>query len=59
MLGGGVTKAKAYFHDEMMRELSERAIRKVDPEQVKYSVMNDRVVAYGAYLLIKEYLEQG
>ncbi len=59
VLGGGVTKAKAYFHDEMMRELSERAIRKVDPEQVKYSVMNDRVVAYGAYLLIKEYLEQG
>jgi len=48
-----------FFHEEMMRELNERAIRKVDPSQVRYSVMNDRVVAYGAYLLIKQYLETG
>ena len=58
VLGGGVTKAKAYFHDAMMNELSERAIRKISPDQVRYSVMNDRVVAYGAYLLIREYLEE-
>ena len=59
VLGGGVTKAKEFFHEEMMRELNERAIRKVDPSQVRYSVMNDRVVAYGAYLLIRQYLETG
>ena len=57
VLGGGVTKARTYFHEEMMRELNERSIRKVSPGQVRYSVMNDRVVAYGAYLLIKEYLD--
>ena len=59
ILGGGVTKAKKYFHDAMMSELNARSIRKVDPDQVRYSVMNDRVVAYGAYLLIREYLESG
>ena len=59
VLGGGVTKAKEFFHDEMMRELNERAIREVSPEQVRYSVMNDRVVAYGAWLLIRDYLKTG
>ena len=54
VLGGGVTKARAYFHEEMMRELRERAIMDVPDDRVKYSVMNDRVVAYGAYYLIKE-----
>ena len=59
MLGGGVTKAKDYFQEEMIKELNSRAIRKVDPEQIRFSVMNDHVVAYGAYILIREYLETG
>ena len=54
VLGGGVTKARDYFHEEMMRELRERAIMEVPDERVKYSVMNDRVVAYGAYYLIRD-----
>ena len=58
MLGGGVTKAKKYFHDELMRQLKSRAVLAVEEERVQYSEMNDRVVLYGAYYLIKEYLEK-
>ena len=58
VLGGGVTKAKKYFHDEMMKQLNERTVMHVTEDRVKYSVLNDRVVMYGAYYLIKEYLEK-
>lgn len=59
VLGGGVTKAKKYFHEELMRQLQARTIMGVEEDRVRYSVMNDRVVLYGAYYLIKEYLEKG
>ena len=58
VLGGGVTKAKKYFHDELMRQLKSRAILDVEEKRVQYSEMNDRVVLYGGYYLIKEYLEK-
>lgn len=57
VLGGGVTKARKFFHDEMMKELRAGAVRDVSDDRVQYSVMNDRVVLYGAYYLIREYLE--
>ena len=59
VLGGGVTKARMFFHEEMMKQLQARTIREVSEDRVKYSVMNDNVVLYGAYYLIKEYLETG
>lgn len=58
VLGGGVTKAKKFFHEELMKQLQKRTIRKVTEDRVQYSVMNDRVVMYGAYYLIKEHLEK-
>ena len=58
VLGGGVTKAKKYFHDELMRTLKARCIQKIEEEQVKYSVMNDKVVLHGAYYLIRDFIEQ-
>ena len=58
VLGGGVTKAKKYFHDELMKQLKSRAVLDVEEERVQYSEMNDRVVLYGGYYLIKEYLEK-
>jgi len=57
ILGGGVTKAKKYFHEEMMKTLKRRCIQEVSEEQIRYSVMNDRVVLYGAYHLIRDYIE--
>lgn len=59
VLGGGVTKAKKFFHDEMMKQLNQRTVMHVTEDRVRYSVLNDRVVLYGAYYLIKEYLEKG
>ena len=56
VLGGGVTKAKAFFHDEMVRVWKERCLQKVDESQIRYSQLNDRVVLYGAYYMIHDYV---
>lgn len=58
VLGGGVTKAKKYFHEALMETLEERCIQPISDSSVRYSVMNDRVVLYGAYCLIKEYTDK-
>lgn len=59
VLGGGVTKAKAFFHDEMVRVWKERCLQAVEESQIRYSVMNDRVVLYGAYHMIRDYITGG
>ncbi len=56
VLGGGLTKAKKFFHDTMMQTLRERSLAPVSEDTVRYSVMNDRVVLYGAYWMLKEKL---
>lgn len=58
VLGGGVTKAKKYFHEALKETLEERCIQPISDSSVRYSVMNDRVVLYGAYCLIKEYTDK-
>lgn len=58
VLGGGVTKARKYFHAELMKTLKRRCIQQVSEEQIRYSVMNDRVVLYGAYHLIRDYINR-
>jgi len=58
VLGGGVTKAKKYFHEEMMKGIEERCIQKPREEQIRYSVMNDKVVLYGAYCLISDFIKR-
>lgn len=56
VLGGGVTKARAFFHAELVRVFKERCIQPVDESQIRYSVLNDRVVLYGACHMIHDYL---
>ncbi len=58
VLGGGVIKAKKFFHEVLMETLKERCIQPISNSSVRYSVMNDRVVLYGAYCLIKEYTDK-
>lgn len=58
VLGGGVTKAKAFFHEQMMQTLKERCVQNVEEDQIRYSVMNDRVVLYGAFYLIQEHVNR-
>ncbi len=55
VLGGGVTKAKKFFHEEMMRVFRSRTLQSIDDDMVQYSVMNDRVVLYGAYYMIRDF----
>jgi glucokinase len=56
VLGGGVTKSRKYFHDELMQTLKQYCINQAGGDSVRYSVMNDRVVLYGAYYLVMETL---
>jgi glucokinase len=58
VLGGGVTKSKKYFHDELISTLKQYSINQLNENSVRYSVMNDRVVLYGAYYLIAEKLKK-
>lgn len=58
VLGGGVIKARRFFEHEMWEVLKERCIHDIHPEQVHYSEMNDKVVLYGAYHLIHDYITQ-
>ena len=54
VLGGGVVKSRDYFHNELMAALRQHCIHAITDDFVQYSQMNDRVVLYGAYYLIKE-----
>lgn len=56
VLGGGITKAREFFEEEMLRVLKERCLAPIEEDTVRYSVMNDRVVLYGAYWMLKEKL---
>lgn len=57
VLGGGVTKAREFYHDEMMRVIKQRSLGDFDNDMIKYSVMNDYVVMQGAYYLIKDKID--
>jgi glucokinase len=54
VLGGGVTKAKNFFDNALIETLQKRCIQKVERNQIRYSELNDRIVLYGAFFLIKE-----
>lgn len=58
ILGGGVTKAKDFFHASLLHTLKERCIQQIEDEALRYSDFNDKVVLYGAYYLIKDYMEK-
>ncbi|MFA6628106.1 MAG: ROK family protein [Bacilli bacterium] len=54
VLGGGVTKSKRFFHDELIKTLKKYCIQEVKEDSVRYSTLNDRVVLYGAFFNVKE-----
>lgn len=53
VLAGGMTKAHKWFWDDMMNEVRRHVCFKVNEDQIRLSELNDKVVAYGAYYLIK------
>jgi glucokinase len=58
VLGGGVSKSKQYFHDTLMHTLKQYCIHKTGGDSIRYSIMNDRVILYGAYYLASEKLKE-
>jgi len=58
VLGGGVTKSHKWFHKAMMREIIRHACLPVTEDRIRYSQLNDKIVAYGAYCMIKEFTDK-
>jgi len=56
VLGGGITHLRKWFYDEMIRNIERCAVSPVSPDRIRFSELNDKVVVYGAYCLIKEFL---
>lgn len=54
VLAGGMIKANKWFWNDMVNEIKRRACFEVDDSVIRISELNDKVVAYGAYYMIKE-----
>lgn len=59
VLGGGVTKAKEFFHTSLIDTLKDRGFVHLKEDRIRYSKLNDKVVLYGAYYLAKEGILEG
>lgn len=57
VLAGGMVKANNYFWDSMMNEIHRHACFRIEPDRIRISELNDKVVAYGAYVMIKKALD--
>lgn len=57
VLAGGMVKANKYFWYTMMNEIRRHACFPFDEDRIRISELNDRVVAYGAYVMIKNALD--
>lgn len=54
VLAGGMVKANKYFWDSMMNEIKRHSCFQIHDGLIRVSELNDRVVAYGAYVMIKK-----
>ncbi|MCL2162822.1 MAG: ROK family protein [Oscillospiraceae bacterium] len=52
VLGGGMTKARRWFEEEMLRTIEQSTIQQFSRDRIAFSKMSDHVVLYGAYYLI-------
>ena len=58
VLAGGMAKAEKYFHDTMMDEIRRHACFPVEEDRIRVSQLNDKVVAYGAYVMVKKAIDK-
>lgn len=54
VLAGGMAKADKYFRYSMMNEIRRHACFPFDEDRIRVSELNDKVVAYGAYVMVKK-----
>ena len=59
VLAGGMVKADKYFWYTMMNEIRRHACFQFDEDRIRISQLNDKVVAYGAYVMVKDALDGG
>ncbi len=59
VLAGGMVKADKYFWYTMMNEIRRHACFQFDEDRIRISQLNDKVVAYGAYVMVKDALDKG
>lgn len=58
VLAGGMVKANKYFWYSMMNEIRRRVCFQVEEDVIRISQLNDKVVAYGAYVMVKSALDE-
>jgi len=58
VLAGGIVKTAKYFWYTMMDEIRRRACFQFDEDRIRVSQLNDKVVAYGAYVMVKNALDE-
>ena len=57
VLAGGMVKAGRYFWYNMMNEIHRHTCFQVDEDRIRVSELNDKVVAYGAYVMVKKAID--
>lgn len=58
VLAGGMAKADKYFWYTMMNEVRRHACFEFDENRIRISQLNDKVVAYGAYIMVRNALKE-
>ena len=58
VLAGGMAKAYPYFRYSMMDEIRRHACFTFEEDRIRVSELNDKVVAYGAYVMVKKAVEK-
>ena len=58
VLAGGMAKAYPYFRYSMMDEIRRHACFPFEEDRIRVSELNDKVVAYGAYVMVKKAVEK-
>lgn len=56
VLAGGMVKTDKYFWYTMMNEIRRHACFPFNEDRIRISKLNDKVVAYGAYFMVKDAL---
>lgn len=59
VLAGGMAKAYPYFKQSMVDEIKRHACFPFDEDRIRISKLNDKVVAYGAYVMVKKAVDKG
>ena len=59
VLAGGMAKAYSYFKQSMVDEIKRHACFPFDEDRIRISKLNDKVVAYGAYVMVKKAVDKG